>query len=321
MSGEARNHHWVPQCYLKGFAKSPSKKAQLHVIDTNSRQSFIANPRNVASARDFNRISAYGFTPTQIEEGYADFEGKLARALQRMWQDRQLGAGEDLNLLLNLVALLSVRNPRMRENVRGFHERVIKQMMHLTVATEQRYEATFGRAIKDDDIAPNSKVDYPAMKDFVDGEKYSITVSITGHVERELHLVDTVLPLLGQRQWFLMRAAPDSGGFVTCDHPFCLIWSEQRDRGFFNSPGFGLKGTEVVFTVSHELAIIGTFEGSTGVRDITTEQVALVNGIMVAHSDRQIYSRDDKFSYALADGTVQRGADVLRNLPITARKR
>lgn len=321
MTGEARNHHWVPQCYLKGFAKSPSKKAQLHVIDTNSRRSFIANPRNVASARDFNRISADGFTSTQIEEGYADFEGKLACALQRMWQDRQLGAGGDLNLLLNFVALLSVRNPRMRENVRGFHERVIKQMMHLTVATEQRYEATFGRAIKDGDIAPDSKVDYLAMKDFVDGEKYSITMSTTGHVERELHLVDTVLPLLGQRQWLLMRAAPDSGGFVTCDHPVCLIWSAQRDRGFFNSPGFGLKGTEVVFTVSHELAIVGTFEGPAGVRDITNEQVALVNGIMVAHSDRQIYSRDDKFFYALADGSVQRGADLLRNLPTNARKR
>lgn len=321
MTGEARNHHWVPQCYLKGFAKSPSKKAQLHVIDTNSRKSFIAKPRNVASARDYNRISADGFTPNQIEEGYADFEGKLARALQRMWQDRQLPAGEDLNLLLNLVALLYIRNPRMREKVRDFHERVIKQIMHLTVATEQRYEATVGRAIKDGDIAPDSKVDYLAIKDFVDGEKYSITMSTTKHVERELHLVDTILPLLGQRQWLLIRAAPDSGGFVTSDHPVCLIWSRQPDRGFFNSPGFDLKGTEVVFTVSHELAIVGTFEGPSGLRDINNEQVALVNGIMVAHSDRQIYSRDDKFFYTLADGSVQRGADLLHNLPTNARWR
>ena len=67
----------------------------------------------------------------------------------------------------------------MRENVRDFHERAIKQMMHLTVANEQRYEAAFGRAIKNGDIAPDSKVDYLAMKDFVDGEKYSVSMSTT----------------------------------------------------------------------------------------------------------------------------------------------
>lgn len=159
------------------------------------------------------------------------------------------------------------------------------------------------------------------MKDFIDGEKYSITMSTTGHVERELHLVDTVLPLLGQRHWFLMRAAPDSGGFATSDHPVSLIWSEQRERGFFNSPGFGLKGTEVVFPVSHDLAIVGTFEEPVGAGDITNEQVALVNGIVVAHSERQIYSRDDKFVYMLPEGRMQRGADLLRNPPPVTKKR
>ena len=315
MTGEARNHHWVPQCYLKGFARSPSKKAQLHVIDKHARRSFLANPRNVASARDFNRISADGVSPNYIEGRYADFEGKAAGALQRMWEQRQWGDSEDLNLILNLVALLAARHPRMRENVRDFHERVIKQMMHLTVATPERYEASFGRAAKDGADAPAPHVDYVAMKDFIDGEKYSIKMSTTGHVENELLLLDTILPSLGGRQWFLMRAGADSGGFVTSDHPVALIWSEQRDRGFFNSPGFGMKGTEVVFAVSHDLAIVGTFEGPAGTRDITSDEVALVNGIVVAHSDRQIYSRDDKFVYLAHDGQIRRGADLLRHLP------
>lgn len=315
MTGEARNHHWVPQCYLKGFARSPSKKAQLHVVDKHSRQSFVANPRNVASARDFNRISADGVSPNYIEERYAEFEGKVARALQRMWEQRQWSDAADLNLVLNLVALLSARHPRMRENVRDFHERVIKKMMHLTVATPERYEASFGRTENGCDVAPDTHVDYLGMKDLIDGEKYSIQMSTTGHVENELALLDTILPLLGGREWFMMRAGPDSGGFVTSDHPVSLIWSEQRDRGFFNSPGFGMKGTEVVFTVSHDLAIVGTFEGPAGVRDITKDQVALVNGIVVAHSDRQIYSRDDKFVYLASDGQIRRGADLLHHLP------
>ncbi|MBC3879946.1 DUF4238 domain-containing protein [Undibacterium sp. LX40W] len=320
MTGEARIHHWVPQCYLKGFAKSHSKKAQLNVIDISARKSFIANPRNIASARDFNRISVKGFAANQIEENYAVFEGKLARALQWMWVQRQLGKANDFNLLLNLIALLAVRNPRMRENVRDFHERVIKKMMHMTVDSEQMYESTFNRAAKDGYVASDSKIDYFQMKDFIGSEKYSIAMSTSGHVERELKLIDTVLPLLGRRHWMLMRASPDSGGFITSDHPVCLIWSEQRKRSLFDSPGFGLKGTEVVFPVSHDLAVVGTFEMQLGEIDITLDQVALVNGIIVAHAERQVYSRDDKFFYTLADRSVHRGADLLRNFTRLSKK-
>jgi hypothetical protein len=95
------------------------------------------------------------------------------------------------------------------------------------------------------------------------------------------------LPMLSSRKWFLMRATSDSGGFVTSDHPVSLIWSEQRERRFFRSPGIGMKGTEGEFPASHDLAIVGTFDGPEGMRDISTEHVALANGIVVAHSDRK----------------------------------
>jgi hypothetical protein len=39
MAGMARNHHWVPQSYLKGFSKGRSKNSQLHVVDAVARAS------------------------------------------------------------------------------------------------------------------------------------------------------------------------------------------------------------------------------------------------------------------------------------------
>lgn len=315
MNGIARIHHWVPQCYLKGFARSPSKKAQLFVFDRNTQRTFVSHPSGIAGERDFNRISAEGYAPNYMEDQYALFESDLALVLRRMWKDRIPVAGEDLNLLLNLISLLAARNPRMRENVRDFSERVIKQMMHLSVATEDRYEATFGRAVKDGHVAPNPEVDYQSMKEFIDGEQYKITMATTRHVENELHMHESILGLLGHRQWCLLRAAPGSGGFITSDHPTCLIWTQQRDRGFFSSPGVGLKGTEVVFPVSYDLAIIGLFERIPDVRDVGPDIVAHVNGVVAHHSDRQVYARDDKFVFMLPDGRVARGADLLRHLP------
>jgi hypothetical protein len=315
MASEARNHHWIPQCYLKGFAKSRSKNAQLYVVDAVTRKSLMASPRNVASARDFNRIEAVGVDANHIESRYADFEGQAAQALLRMDANRDFGNREDHNLILNLIALFSVRNPRMRENSRRFQEQVIKQIMGLTVATKERYESSIASAVRAGEVATNPEVTYESMREFVEREQYTIEVPTSRHVETELQLLDTILPLLGDRSWILLRAVESSGGFVTSDRPVALYWTEARNRGAFYLPGFALKGTEVLFPISHDLAMVGTFEGPHGVHDSTSEEVALTNGVIIRHGNRQIYARDDRFRYALAPGQMRRGADLLRDLP------
>lgn len=319
---QARNHHWIPQCYLKGFAKSRSKNAKLFVIDAIERKTFQTIPRNVASARDFNKIEVPGVPPNQIESDYARFEGQVDKALERLCAQRMFGDAEDRNLILNLIALLAVRNPRMRENSRDFHERVLKQVMHLTMAKKERYEASLRRAIDDGAVSPGEDLSFEAMRDFVDRDQYTIEVPTTRHVEQELKLVDTVLPLLGARRWQLLRAPSNAGGFVTSDHPVVLLWSEAKDRGPFHSPGFGLRGTEVIFPVSSDLAMVGTFEGTDDVVDVEPGIVAFVNGIIVAYSERQVYARDDRFWYIQdpvpIPPAVCRGADLLQHWPAGA---
>lgn len=313
---QARNHHWIPQCYLKGFAKNRSKNAQLFVVDAIERKVFQTIPRNVASARDFNKIEVEGVPADHIESSLSQFEGQVSKALIRLCENRQFGDAEDHNLILNLIALLAVRNPLMRENMRQFQERVIKQMMSMTVANEAHYDATFKKAVQNGDVAaPDNEVSYERMRDFVEQEQYTIEVPTTRHVKQELKLVDTVLPLLGARKWLLLRAPADAGGFITSDHPVVLQWSERKDRGMFSSPGFGLKGTEVLFPLSNELAMLGVFDGREGVTDVSPDVVAQVNGIIIYYGHRQIYARDNRFRYALASGEIRRGADLLEDFP------
>ncbi len=49
----ARKHHYVPQCYLKGFVEN-REKPRLFTVDVRTRRSFLANPENVAAERDFH---------------------------------------------------------------------------------------------------------------------------------------------------------------------------------------------------------------------------------------------------------------------------
>jgi hypothetical protein len=89
-AGAARNHHWVPQCYLKGFAKSRSKNALLRVLDAVAQRHFTTVPRKVASARVFNRVEIDGVDPNRVEMDMAQFEGAVDKALERICRNRQI---------------------------------------------------------------------------------------------------------------------------------------------------------------------------------------------------------------------------------------
>lgn len=310
----SRNHHWVPQCYLKGFTKGRSKKSTLHVTDFETGRQFTSAPRNVAAGRDFNRVDIDGLPPDYVESGIAVFEGKLDKALERICREREFTDPEDLNLVLNLIALLAVRNPGMRENVRHGHEQVMKRVMDLTLATKERYESSFVKAARAGALKAEDLLPYERMREFFDRDEYTISVSTTHHVGQELKLVDAILPLLGQRKWLLARALPGTGGFITSDHPVILQWADRPMTGGFGGPGFALRGTEVLFSVSHDLAMIGTFEGPDGFVDADEPQVALINGVIIGNWQRQVYARDDRFRYRMQDGEIRRGADAVRHL-------
>jgi len=76
-----------------------------------------------------------------------------------------------------------------------------------------------------------------------------------------------------------------------------------------------LRGTEVIFTISHDLAIIGTFDDPPDTMDVDVREVAMINGCIIGHNRRQIYARDDRFYYTGRDGNIRRGVDALRDLP------
>jgi len=314
-SGSARIHHWVPQCYLKGFAKSDSKNAQLFVVDGFRGTAFVASPRNVASARDFNRIDADGVAPDHVESGYAKFESLVAPALRRVREAERFVSDEDKNLILNLIALLAVRTPRMRENIRDFHERVAKMMMSQVLASKERYAATFKDAADAGYLDGSEEFSFEKMKDFVDRGEYSIELGTTRHVDHELKLSDTVLQLLGKRTWSFFKADPRTSGFITSDHPVALQWSDNRPRGTFSSPGFGLHGTEVLFPISSDLLIAGEFGGSSERFEVSEKHVAAINYSLIWHADRQVYARDNKFSYMGQGGELKRGSDLINDFP------
>jgi hypothetical protein len=119
----------------------------------------------------------------------------------------------------------------------------------------------------------------------------------------------------------LFRAPKGSTGFITSDHPMCLMWSDPARRGGFYGPGLGLAQTQLLFPVSSELALIGAFEAENDAIDADERLVAQINGSVILHAGRQVYARDSSFLYQWAghDAPVC-GDTLLENLKRLPRK-
>src|SRR3974390_2669136 len=117
MSKIARDHHFLPQCYLAGFTDTGTVDGRLCVYDFVAERFFRQKPKNVAFEVDFNRINVDGHPPDALERAFGEFEGNAAAVVRRICESGELPADEDLSYVLNLIALLATRNPRMRRSM------------------------------------------------------------------------------------------------------------------------------------------------------------------------------------------------------------
>lgn len=293
----ARRHHYVPQCYLESFATQTSKKkkSELWVFDSLNRTSFRTAPDNVALQKDFNTIDLEGHEPDAFESAMSTVESDIGPALTRIIASRSLSDENDKALLLNLIGLVHIRNPRLREQTRSFRERVTKALLGVALSTREMWDSQMKRAKEAGFIPKDADTDYDKHKN-TNLDDYRVDVTNEAHIATEMHVFDNVLPRLFQRKWALLKAPERSTGFITGDHPACLIRSEPDNR----SIGLGVKGTELLFPISPELAVVGAFElESDGECDFSEEEVAAFNGWVAHRSRRQVYARTNDFIYQI----------------------
>lgn len=162
----ARHHHYVPQCYLRGFARHRDKP-KLFVVDARRRAAFTTSPANVAQERDFHRVDLDGHPIDAVESALSGFEGGLGPALERIIASESVANPQEFNFVLNLIALLAVKNPAQRENIRAFSERVMKQVLDAATATPERWASQVERMVADGRAPRHETLSYDEVRDFV----------------------------------------------------------------------------------------------------------------------------------------------------------
>jgi hypothetical protein len=309
----ARRHHFVPKCYLESFATKTSrkKKSELWVFDSVNRTAFRTAPDNVALQKDFNTIDLEGHAPDAFELAMASVESDIGPALTRIIAAQSLANEDDWAYLLNFIGLQHIRNPRLRETFRGFRERVAKAIMGLLLSRRQMWESHIKRAQDAGYVSKDADTDYDKLKSTYNPDHYRVEVANEEHIRTEMHVFDHALQLLFARKWVLVKAPKDSQGFITSDHPVCLMWSEPDPKRRGMPLGLKLRGTEILFPISPELAVVGAYELENGEHDFNEEQVASSNGTILLLSRRQVYARTNEFSYQIDQSKPPRQATRL----------
>lgn len=306
----ARNHHFVSQCYLRGFTHGRQRQSQLKVIDRERRNHFSTPARNVGAERDFNRVEIEGLAPDALETAYSGFEGLLAPALERIERARNLENEEDRIILLNFIALLAVRNPRFRGKMQAAQEHTMRIAASMMVHSKEHYEAQIKQAKASGHIDDGEIASYEEMKRFIDNGEYDIAIPRENHIGREIDLHQTVLECLIGREWIVI-ATQDAAGFVTTDHPVCLRWIDPPAKPSIYGPGFGVAGTEVLFPISKNLLAVGRFAAKADNIEADAPMTAHLNSMVASYASTQVYAADDNALFMTHEGDVLRGIELL----------
>ncbi len=294
-----RIHHYIPQWYLKKFAKNNSKKSPIFCINLKDGKTFKTTPKNIGAKRDFNRIDISNLDPDSLEDELAKHEPKMLEIIDNIEHEELFSFSnpDHKKYLLYFVALLIIRTPKMRNHWS-------KQMDHLYKTDLQAaVSMPVGSRI-------NGQVITQELKDAVAKNSFRVVPTRHGHIKREFDMIDIILPLLHKRKWCIFKTTDDVN-LITSDAPAILSWNDNTNG--ILSPGFALPNTTVLIPLSKKIVLAGSFDWHQNINyaPMETKIVALINTQILCFSNQFIYSPNPKFWFIRQDGSLSCNVDEI----------
>jgi hypothetical protein len=325
MSKQPRKHHYVPQFYLAGFTDNGIASGTLYVLDKSKQTQWSSTPKDSAHQRDFHAVDlGPNIDPMGVEKRLAIFEGQQSVVLKRILDDEALpGSGDEaIGPLINLVALLAVRVPRIRQTVSDFIDQAEKMALRALFATKkgrdqfrqfvEQNKATLDpmqRAEVERLLRKDSDLD--EMAEFVGSGRYTVSYDQTWEVQMMLRMTITLMPWLSLRNWSLWVAAEGTPDVICSDSPVGLAWTKKTSGSW--PPGFGVPGTIVSVPLSKRIGLVGMFEPLPRKLIIGRDEVAAMNSATLMYAD-QVFSPQPDFVWRTANGCLGGKADLRTGL-------
>ena len=282
--GTARQHHFQPQAYLRGFAND---RDQVRVFDTLQRREVaITNVRNVAGQRDL-----YRFGSEEVESDLSHLVDGPAAALMTRVLEPFPPTPEDRIQLADYLALLYARNPAFKAFLRKaagsrFKTNAMDWAQTLLAETDHRIGEVLGAY---PDFGRDVRSRRLLLKTIADGGYELEVVDAAAHVRAMASPIVAALgAAIAARGWGL-GSAPPAADFITSDR--ALAWSSPP-----GDPGntiFDAAFLQFPVDRHHVLKMAG-FAGLPDAKaDYGTDFVAEANSLTAAMAARFLYAHPD----------------------------
>lgn len=314
----ARRHHYLSECYLKGFTDDGTKDGKLFAINMHDGSTFTPTPGNVGVERDFNAVE--GQPKDELENALAEVEAEIAPCLERIIHSQSIVDENDWEMFLNLIAMFASHNPRMRSTLGGFMTRIFDMIMEVATSTPERWASQVKQMQKAGVMKGEPAVTYEKLKQALKNKDVVLGPSRGSLIALEIGAIQRVLETMANRTWSLL-IAKDGGTFITSDDPVCLTDDKGQLGSLLNPIGHGVEGSVVTIPISKGLAAIGTFGGEAKVMHLNRVAIGRVNDTVARFSGKQIYAADKDFPIWIGRNYKANGemlAAYLANLPPTA---
>jgi Protein of unknown function (DUF4238) len=277
------------------FSREGRTGSQVFVVDVLGRNNFWTSTDNICVKRDFNRIEGTELDPNELETRLGQFESNAISALREIGARRKGVDSKEWLYVLNLMGLISARNPVTRRQMTKVFERVTFGMLKDTISSREAWESVIAEIKAAGAIDPTLPTDYERHREFISGGKFTMSFPQNFLIFQELQGVMQVIELLAQRTWSLLEAPIDSGGFVTTDRPVCIF---PTDGTMPTAPTKldDLRNT-IVFPISPRLLAFGCSKGHIYVPDIDRRMVARLNMKLLQFSTGRVFGPHEGFEF------------------------
>ena len=255
--------HYIPRMLLKNFTDTGRKDGALYEYDAAEKRVARRNCARAAAEPRFYELETPGISPHDIEQSFNRVETAGAHALAwTMKQGRLPSPGTpDYDALLSFIALMLLRVPHWRDEIRAVERDVSRAIVRAALETEESWQSFLGTYHAD---TPESE--WPgleAMRQEAEARDhyYPILDVRSFHTGKIFDILGWLPVALHLRRWSLLVATDEDVDFVLSDRPVTIVWAPamgpQTHEGL---PGLVDIPSEIAFPLSSRIAVIGRYD-------------------------------------------------------------
>ncbi|WP_374976641.1 DUF4238 domain-containing protein [Microbacterium trichothecenolyticum] len=212
MAEEKKRHHYVPQFYLREFARGK----QIGTVRLEDPRRFTQSVSTACSELLFHTVPGHPDGDAAFEDVLAEIEGDAAAIFRDIAEGIWPLPPEARSEFAQYIALQAARGAEFRRTMSYMAQQVLR--MQVGAAGKESLRTRLAKALGDevsDDLLS------AVWEQSIRPEGPPVQLTAAGHIDQMADIAEAITPLLERRAWGLVRFVEHH--LLTSDTPVCLV--------------------------------------------------------------------------------------------------